>query len=763
MTSRAGSTPVLIGVGQHSERIGEPGYEGLSPVDLAARAARLALADAGITASEIDALACTRQFDQSIPGLPAALGRPDSFPGAVAARLEIEPARSIYAITGGQSPQQVVTELAGEIAAGRSQVALVVASEAISTVLSRAGQPDPPDFSETIGRLEEDRGVGLAGIVTRTHVTHRLTDAPTQYAIFENARRVRLGQSRAEQAEEMGRWFAPFTEVAAANPHADVRDARTPAELVAVTDGNRMIVDPYPKSLVAREKVNQSAAVLIASEEVAERLGVPREQWVYLRGHSDLRDRDLLRRPELSRSEPSVLAMRTALEMAGIGIDDVRTFDLYSCFPVAVSTVAEGLGLAPEDPRRLTVTGGLPFFGGPGNGYSLHAIVETVASCRRDPGAWGLVGANGGMLSKYSAGAYSTTPGPWYAGDDAVLQAGLDATQDVPVALVADGPATIESWTVKYQPEGLVAVVVGRLEDGRRFLANGDDGEADLLALLLGDDGPGASVFVRSTPGGNRVSLTERARTVPAPPYEYIQVDREDAVLLVTLVGTGADHRLPAAAHHELAAVFDGFEADPALRVAILTGSGDGVFCTGSDFDHPIAALDTNLPATGLAGLTERRLTKPVIAALNGNALGEAFEIAAACHLVVAEEQVEVGLDQVRRGLLAAHGGPARLLAALPAQVANRLLLTGGTLRASEAERWGLVVQVAPTGEGVKAARDLAAEIVRAAPAAVRYTLEAMAGAVDPAERLERLLVTSDAVEGFEAGMLGRDPVWRGI
>ncbi|HET6154630.1 MAG TPA: hypothetical protein VFE15_16930, partial [Marmoricola sp.] len=398
MTSRAGSTPVLIGVGQHSERIDEPGYEGLAPVDLAARAARLALDDAGIDAAEIDVLACTRQFDQSIAGLPAALGRPDSFPGAVASRLEIEPARSIYAITGGQSPQQTVTELAAEIAAGRSEVALVVASEAISTVLSRAAQADPPDFGETTGRSQDDRGVGLAGIVTRTHVTHRLTDAPTQYAVFENARRTRLGQSRAEQAEEMGRWFAPFTEVAAANPHADVREARTPAELVAVSEANRMIVDPYPKSLVAREKVNQSAAVLIASEEVAERLGVPREQWVYLRGHSDLRDRDLLRRPELSRSEPSALAMRATLEMAGIGLDDVATFDLYSCFPVAVSTVAESLGLTADDPRRLTVTGGLPFFGGPGNGYSLHAIVETVAACRRAPGSWGLVGANGGML-----------------------------------------------------------------------------------------------------------------------------------------------------------------------------------------------------------------------------------------------------------------------------------------------------------------------------------------------------------------------------
>ena len=95
-------TPVLVGIGQYSERLGDSTYEGLSPAAIAARAAELALADAGIGPAEVDVLACTRQFDESFPGLPSALGSPDNFPRAVANRIEADPARCIYAVTGGQ-------------------------------------------------------------------------------------------------------------------------------------------------------------------------------------------------------------------------------------------------------------------------------------------------------------------------------------------------------------------------------------------------------------------------------------------------------------------------------------------------------------------------------------------------------------------------------------------------------------------------------------------------------------------------------------
>lgn len=761
--------PVLVGIGQYSETLGDPAYEGLTPVAIAERAASLALADAGVSAGEVDVLACTRQFDESVPGFPIALGGPDNFPRAVANRLGADPDRCIYAVAGGQSPQQLVTELAGSVAAGSTGLALVVAAEAISTVLALAGRPERPDLTEVTGRLDEDRGVGLAGILSGTQVVHQLTDAPTQYAIFENARRARLGLTRAEHAEDMGRWFAPFTEVAAANPHAAVRTASTAEELMGVTDRNRVVVDPYPKAVIAREKVNQSAALVITSEERAAELGIPRERWVYLRGHSDLRDRELTLRQDLSRSEPSEAAVRAALDMAGVGLDDLTHLDLYSCFPVAVSVVAEQLGLDADDPRRLTVTGGLPFFGGPGNGYSLHGIVEVVDRCRRDPHAWGLVGANGGMLSKYSAGVYSAQAGPWLPGDDAALQAGLDAAPDVPVALHPHGWAQVESWTVKLDGPSPVSVVIGRTDAGERFVANDVPGDDEVRALLLGEGAPGARVYVRALPEGNRVTLTpERMDELkPVTPVglrdEYLFLDvRAEGGVLEVAVRTDDQDVLNPLAHVELASVFDAFEADSSLRVAILTGR-DGLWTDAVTL--PAFSLGVVTPPSGLAGLTRRRMSKPVIAALTGDALGTALEVVLACHLVVAEEHAGLGLSQVLAAKVAASGGITRLHAALPPAIAHRMVLTGRPLSASEAGRWGLVNEVVATGEGLEAARALAAEVLAASPEAVRRSL-AVHTAEDPervaSEGLDALLVTNDAAEAYAATLAGRVPRWRG-
>ncbi|CAN5520382.1 hypothetical protein BH11ACT8_BH11ACT8_28000 [soil metagenome] len=788
MTDDDRSTPIIVGIGQWSERLGEAGYEGLSPVDLAARAVREALADAGIAPDPgaVDVLACPRQFDESFPGMPAPLGRSDNFPRSVAGRLGLDPARVVYEVSGGQSPQHLVTELAGDVAAGRARVAVVAGSEVISTVLDQSRREEKPDLGESPGGQDGDRGAGLEGLATRYQAGHGLVDAPTQYALFENARRARLGLSRAEHAAAMGALFAPFTEVAAANPHAAAPTVRSAEELMTVTDGNRMIVDPYPKHVVSREKVNQSAAVVITSEAVATELGIPRAQWVYLRGHSDLRDRELMGRADLSTSPPSVRAVQAALDQAGVGLDDVAHVDLYSCFPVAVSVVADGLGLAADDPRWLTVTGGLPFFGGPGNNYSLHAIVEVVARCRATPGSFGLVGANGGTLSKYSAGVYATAPGVWQAGDDARLQAALDAEPGVLFATEADGWGTVEAWTVQYSAFGRTAIVIGRLDDGRRFLANGVDGDEEVIEALLGEEPWRRRVFVRALVQGNRVTLSEErmVELLPAPDvgfrdsYEHVLVRRDGHVLEVTINRPESRNALTPAANQELSDVFDAYLADRELWVAIITGAaGEGAprkaaFCAGNDLKHTAMGGMLGMPKNGFGGLTARRdLHKPVIAALNGHALGGGFEIALACHLVVAEEHAELALPEVKVGLVAAMGGLVRLPRVLPPALANELILTGRRMGAAEAQQWGIVNRVVPTGDALAVARALAAEIIEVSPTSVRVSLQMMdvasahADPVDAAQAalggLDTLLVSRDTTEGVLSFVTKQQPRWR--
>ena len=491
-------TPVVVGVGQSSERLQDPGYHRRSPVDLAADAAREALADSGAdpaaVAAAVDTVAATRQFEHSLPGALAPLGRSDNFPRSVASRAGAAPRRAILEVAGGQSPQHLVAELAGAIAAGQGEVALVVGAEAISTSAALAGAGDRPDWTEHAGGDLEDRGYGLDGLVPAPLVALGLVDLPSMYALCENARRARLGQTRERYALAMGRLFEPFTAVAAANRHAAAPVRRGAAELVTPTAANRPIADPYTRYLVAREKVNQGAAVLLTSVAAARRLGVPSDRWVFLHGHADLRERDLLERADLGTAPAAAAAARHALELAGIGVADVGAFDLYSCFPVAVSVVADGLGLAPDDLRGLTVTGGLPFFGGPGNNYSMHAIAEIVGRARAAPGSFGFVGATGGVLSKHSAGVYSTIPAPWRPDGGAAIQAELDAAPAPPQAQHAGGWATVETFTVRHGQDGQrTGVVVGRLQrTGERCVAMADDDE--LLELLSSEQPIGQPV-----------------------------------------------------------------------------------------------------------------------------------------------------------------------------------------------------------------------------------------------------------------------------
>jgi acetyl-CoA C-acetyltransferase len=503
-------TPVIVGVGQAAERIDDRYYRGMSAVELAAAGARAALddcdADAAKVAAAIDTIAGIRQFEISGPHARAVLGRSDNYPRSVAQRIEADPARAILEIVGGQGPQRLVNELAAEIAAGRSEVALVFGSDATSTTRYFAQSENRPDFSESVDGQLEDRGHGLEGLIQRYTVVHGLVDAPTQYGLLENARRAGTGLGPTDYLRSMGELFAPFTKVAAGNPFAAAPVERSVEELITVTESNRMISEPYPRLLVARDQVNQGAAALLMSAQAARRLGVPDENWVYLHGHADLREQGLLERPDLGHAPSAVMAVRDALALAGIGIDDIATFDLYSCFPVPVFNICDGMGIAPDDPRGLTLTGGLPFFGGAGNNYSMHGIAETVARMRSAPGQFGLVGANGGIMSKYSVGVYSTTPVEWKPDRSAELQAQIDRSPTQPVTERADGPGRVETYTARRDDGRVTGIIVGRLDaDGSRFLATTEDD--DFIALITDGDPLGRSVSVRSFDYGNRCAL----------------------------------------------------------------------------------------------------------------------------------------------------------------------------------------------------------------------------------------------------------------
>lgn len=492
-------TPVVVGVGQFTERIDDADYRGMSAVDLATEAVRAALADTGAdvgaVARAIEVFAGLRQFEICTPFTDPPLGASDNYVRSVAARVGADPARAILEPIGGNGPQKLVTEFGGAIAAGDVEVALILGSEPGSTAKYFSKRDEKPDFTEHVGGQLEDRGYGFEQYMSEYTAGHGLTGAPVQYGLLDNARRARLGLGVEEYRRAMAELFAPFSKVAAKNPFSSSPVERSVEEIVTVTDENRMICDPYPRLLVARDTVNQGAAVLVMSVAAARRLGVPENKWVYLRGHADQTEQDLLDRVDLSVSVSARQAVAEALRVAGIGIDDVATFDLYSCFPYPVFAVCDEFGLAADDPRGLTLTGGLPYFGGPGNSYSLHGIAETVAEMRDRPGSFGLVGANGGVMSKYSVGVYSTAPADWAADRSAALQDDIRALPTVPVTRHAQGAATIETYSVRYDWPVRTGIVIGRLDaDGSRFLAMTTD--EDLVALMSDEDPLGARIVV---------------------------------------------------------------------------------------------------------------------------------------------------------------------------------------------------------------------------------------------------------------------------
>jgi acetyl-CoA C-acetyltransferase len=237
-------------------------------------------------------------------------------------------------------------------------------------------------------------------------------------------------------------------------------------------------------------------------------LGIDESRRAFLHAQADLRERDLLERADLGSSPAAVAAVQHALQVAGLSLDGIDFFDFYSCFPIAVANITDALGLSPDDPRGLTLTGGLPYFGGAGNNYSMHAIAEAVDRVRAQPGAYALVGANGGVLSKYSVGIYSATPSELRPDRSADLQRQI-AQQEAPArAAHPEGWATIETYTVKHGRNGKTGIVIGRLEaDGRRFLAKTAQSDDQMVKLLESADEPiGQRVFVKAFGHGNRVT-----------------------------------------------------------------------------------------------------------------------------------------------------------------------------------------------------------------------------------------------------------------
>jgi enoyl-CoA hydratase len=249
-----------------------------------------------------------------------------------------------------------------------------------------------------------------------------------------------------------------------------------------------------------------------------------------------------------------------------------------------------------------------------------------------------------------------------------------------------------------------------------------------------------------------------------------VLVERDDAVLTITINRPAQKNAVNHQVAVELAAAVDLLDADADLAVGVLTGAG-GTFCAGMDLKAFAQGEVPVLPGRGFGGLTRAEVRKPLIAAVEGWALGGGFELALACDLIVAAEDARFGAPEVKRGLVASEGGLIRLPRRVPYHVALRVLLTGEPLAAAEARDHGLVAELAAPGATLDTARELAGRVAVNAPLALAAVKEILRATEGLNERdafaredqiVDRLLKSDDAHEGARAFAERRAPVWRG-
>jgi acetyl-CoA C-acetyltransferase len=502
------TTPIIIGGGQFTQKTNDP-LTALPPMGIAGEAAKAALADTGqadAIAKAIDTIAIVRIFPDSSPRRGHDFGRADNPPRAVARRIGANPHNAIYSVVGGQTPQALVSEMAEKITAGDVEVVLLGGAESIKTQRNAVRQGIVLDWNEHDEGSQEDRTPG-AFFASAQELQHGIGIPINTYPLLEQAMRGHLGNSIAEHMPVMGNLFAPFTKIAARNPYSYYPTERTAEELVTATDENRWIGFPYPKWLVAQDNIDQGASVIMTSVGKAKALGIDPSKWVFIHGVSEAKEgKTVLDRAHFHASHAMRVNAGKAFDMAGIGIDDISFIDIYSCFTSAVEQACDAVGLAWDDPRGLTLTGGLPYFGGPGNNYSMHGFVEMLPRLRANPGSYALITANGGTISKHATGIYSTTPtqGTWQRESPAVCQAEVDKIERPAISEAPSGDATIETYTVIHSRNGPAnGIVIGRLNDtGARFCANTPD-DPGTLQNLMEQDSLGRGGAVNTEDGKN--------------------------------------------------------------------------------------------------------------------------------------------------------------------------------------------------------------------------------------------------------------------
>ncbi|MCU1447959.1 MAG: hypothetical protein JWP02_129 [Acidimicrobiales bacterium] len=477
-----GRTPVLVGVGVTTQREDDPS-KAKEPLALMVDAARAAGTDSGSPH-------VLREVE--VVYVPQGRWRYRDTAGAIASAIGSPSATTVHAKVGVLQ-QTLIGDACRRIADGEVDVALVVGGEAGYRLLRSAVLGVELDDTVVEGRSDEvmrpDDELTL-DIEMRSGLG---TMALGYYAIMESAFRARHGWSVESHRDTLAELYSRFSAVAAENPDGWSLAAVGIGEIRDSSPTNRMLAFPYTKSHVSSWSVDQAAGLLLCSSEKANTLGVAPEKRIFPMASTESNHMvHLAAREALDRSPGAAIAGEAALAAAELAVADVDLIDLYSCFPVAVEIFAQELGVPLMG--DLTITGGMPFAGGPYNNYLLQATARMAQLLRQRPGSTGLLSCVSGLLTKQGFGVWASAPPPAAFSHLDVTSAVARASATKKVLDTYDGPGTIVGYTVMHELDPVRAIAVADLSGGARTIAYSED--ASVVALLQSVEGCGRSISI---------------------------------------------------------------------------------------------------------------------------------------------------------------------------------------------------------------------------------------------------------------------------
>ena len=772
--NRPETTPVIIGIGEYVDRPASVA-EALEPIALMCQALCAADRDGGggllerLDSLEVVAFVGWRYVDP-VRQLCSTLG--------------IHPSHTVNASMGGETPIRLIHEAALRIMRGELSVAAIVGGEALHSI--KRARKEHADLAWTPLVSQKDSvpssspRSAISGVAKELGVTE-----PVQvYPFYEMATQAAWGLTPEQGQRESAALWAQYAAVASRNPYAWNRSSPRAEAIAAVGADNRLVAWPYPKFMVANPTVNQAAAIIVANLATARAAGIPEGRLIHIWGGASASEPEhYLLRDRYDHSTAQAATLQKAVEIVGGDATAFDRLELYSCFPVVPKMALRTLGLDPAK-HPPTVAGGLTFFGGPINNYMSHAFCAMVRALREAPQEIGLLYAQGGYVTKHHALVVSARAAPAPLALNYSVQDQADEARGPVPALDEhySGPATIETYTVLYDNSGvpLEGFVIVRTPDGSRAMARVYEEDTESMALLQSpaESAIGRRGHVRIDPFGKPVW---RAGEAPShtrrPRFSWVQ--REGPLTIVTINRPESMNALHPSANAELTEIFDEFAADPDQWVAILTGAGEQAFSAGNDLKFTAGAMArgarVEMPLAGFGGLTARfDLEKPVIAAVNGVAMGGGFEVALACDIIVAAENAVFALPEPKVGLAALCGGLLRLPREIGLKQAMGIILSGRKVSAVDGLRLGFVNEIAKPADLLATAKRWAADIVACSPMSIRAAKQIVHKALDtptiaqayaeqsryPATRA--LFRSADLKEGPLAFVQKRAPQWKG-